>query len=232
LVLLVVSRAGGGAGRGGGGGGAARRAGPRAATASDYRWFEADSDLSKGFCFSWVRRLTPQQVLGRLGGKELERVDWQQLVGAGDGQRAGADRFFFGTARIGDWSLIVEDNGSLGVTDRLIRPLSKGTTLVSYHRTADGHGRFLVLEDQDVRLDFDPLDPAERSGRGADSLAPVIDDAGFRYTTGMRLSDDPVYYRTYCMEAAFALAERLTGVALTLDLLRTRTYLLSAVPRD
>jgi hypothetical protein len=207
-------------------------AGPRVATASDYRWFEADSDLTKGFCFTWVRRLSPQQVLGRLGAKELQRVDWQQLVGAGDGQRPGADRFFFGTARIGEWSLIVEDNGSLGVTDGLVRPLSKGTTLVSYHRTGDGRGRFLVLADQDVRLDFDPLDPGRRRGRGADALAAVIDDAGFRYATTIRLSEDPVYYRTFCMEAAFALAERLSGVALTLDLLRTRTYLLSAVPRD
>jgi hypothetical protein len=202
----------------------------RAATAEDYRWFAGVSDLAEGFCFTWVRGLTPQQVIELTGGTELERVAWDQLVGSGDGQQAGADRYFYGVAHVGDWSLLVEDSGNFGTTDSRVRPLSKGTTLVSHYRARDGHGRVLVLEDEDVRLDFDPIEPGKITGRGADSLAPVIDAAGFTYAQELR-SGDQTAYRAYCMEAAFALTERLTGIGMTEDLVENSTYLLTSVPR-
>ena len=205
-------------------------AGVRAATAGDYRWFEADGDLAKGFCFTWVKGLNPQQVIKRLGGRELERVDWQQVVGSGDGQQAGANDYFVGIARVGAWALMVEDNGTLGTTDTLVVPLSAGTTLISHYRKADGHGRLLFLADREVRLDFDPTDPKKLGGSGAGALAPVIDAAGFGDAETMRPTEDPARYRTYCMEAAFALTERLTGVPMTLDLLTTMTYRLTRVP--
>jgi hypothetical protein len=178
-----------------------------------------------------VKGLTPQQVIKRLGGWELERVDWQQVVGSGDGQRSATADYFVGIARVGVWALLVEDNGTLGTTDALVVPLSAGRTLVSHYRNAGGHGRLLVLADREVRLDFDPADATKRSGSGADSLAPVIDAAGFGYAEIMRLRDDPAHYRTYCTEAAFALTERLTGEPMTLDLLTGMTYRLTRVPR-
>jgi uncharacterized protein DUF6461 len=196
----------------------------RAAVAADYRWFAAERDLTKGFCFTWVHGLGPQQVLDRLRGTELERVTWGQLVGSGDGQVAGADRFFFGVARVQDWSLIVEDAGALGVTDALARPLSAGTRLVSHYRGSDGRGRFLLLADQEVELDFDPLEPNRRAGSRARELAPILAAAGFG---GVRGTDIAAGVAT---EAAFALAERITGIAMTLDLLTTKTYLLATVP--
>jgi hypothetical protein len=202
----------------------------RAATADDYRWFAGVDDLAEGFCFTWVRGLTPQQVIKATGGTELERIAWEQLVGSGDGQQAGADRYFFGIAHIGEWALLVEDNGSFGTTDSRVGPLSRGTTLVSHYRARDGHGRLLVLEDEDVRLDFDPIEAEKITGRAADALAPVIDAAGFSSAQRLR-SGDQAAYRTYCMEAAFALTERLTGVAMTEDLLEKLTYLLTSVLR-
>lgn len=203
----------------------------RAATAGDYRWFEADGDLTKGFCFTWVKGLTPQQVINRLGGRELERVDWEQVVGSGDGQQDAMSDYFVGIARVGAWALLVEDNGTLGTTDAKVVPLSAGTTLISNYRKADGHGRLLVLADREVRLDFDPIDAKKLSGSGVDSLAPIIDAAGFGYAGAVPLGDDPGQYRTYCMEAAFALTERLTGVPMTLNLLTTLTYRLTRVRR-
>jgi hypothetical protein len=202
----------------------------RAATADDYSWFAGVDDLADGFCFTWVRGLTPQQVIKATGGKELERVVWEQLVGSGDGQQAGADRYFYGVAHVGEWALLVEDSGTFGTTDSRVRPLSRGTTLVSNYRARDGHGRLLVLEDEEVRLDFDPIEAEKITGRAADALALVIDAAGFSYAQSLR-SGDPTVYRRYCMEAAFALTERLTGVAMTEDLLEKLTYLLTSVPR-
>lgn len=195
---------------------------PRAATADDYWWLSLEHDLSQGFCFTWVKGMIPQQVLERLGGKELERVGWQQLVGSGDGQQpAAAYRYFIGITRLEGWSLIVEDNGDLGVTDAIVRPLSRGTTVAALHRGADGHGRFLLLQDTAIQLDFDPMAYAKRSGSRAAELAPMLAEVGFG------VGDDP----SRTTDAGFALAERLTGVELTQEMLRKQTYVLTTVPR-
>ncbi|GIM97190.1 DUF6461 domain-containing protein [Paractinoplanes toevensis] len=185
---------------------------PRDAVADDYRWFFPVPDFGQGYCFTWVRDLTPPQVIKRLGGRELERINWKQLVESGDGQQGTAYRYFIGITRVGDWSLIVEDNGDLGVTDRLVRPLSAGTTVVGHYRGADGHGRFLQLTDGRVELDFDPAAPATvTAAMSAVGFAPGI-DAGTS------------------MAASFALAERLTGQQMTQSLLISSTYLLTNVP--
>jgi len=190
-------------------------------TADDYWWFALNPDLTKGYCVTWVQGLTPQQVLKRLGGKELERVTWQQLVGSGDGQRGQTDRYYIGVARIDGWSLIIEDNGDLGVTDDLVSELAQGTIAIANQHRPDGHGRFLVLRDGTVELDFDPMTYAERTGTRASELAPMIASAGFG------AGDDPAQ----SMQAAFALTERLTGIAMTQELLREHTYILTTVPR-
>jgi hypothetical protein len=200
----------------------------RAAVAGDYRWFTADTDLTKGFCFTWVQNLGPRQVIERLNATELERVGWRQLVGSGDGQLPGADRFFFGVARVADWSLIVEDAGALGATDALARSLSAGTRLVSHYRDAGGRGRFLLLADRTTELDFDPIEPSRRAGRQAQELAPILEVAGFTGVTGVAAGTGrPSAVAT---EAAFALTERVTGIAMTLELLTSRTYVLATVP--
>lgn len=199
----------------------------RAAVADDYQWFAADTDLTKGFCFTWVQKLGPRQIIERLGATELERVGWRQLVGSGDGQLPGADRFFFGVSRADDdWSLIVEDAGALGATDALARPLSVGTRLVSHYQDRAGRGRFLLLADGETELDFDPIEPGKRAGRQAQELAPILEAAGFRGIDG-----DPSRPPIVATEAAFALTERVTGIAMTPELLTTITYVLATVPR-
>jgi hypothetical protein len=181
----------------------------------------ASDEFGKGFSFVWVKGLTTQEVLNRLGGKELERVFWHQLVGPGDGQRGPADRRYFGVSRIDGWVLVVEDNGTLGISDEVLGPLSAKTTVVAHYRGADGHGRLLMLTDGGVDLQFDPLDSARRTGGRAAELSPVITSVGFTDAS------DPIS----CTAAAFALTERLTGIAMTRELLEEKTYLLSTAPR-
>lgn len=198
--------------------------------ADDYRWFRGVEDLGEGFCFTWIKGLTPQQVIRASGGTELERIGWEQLVGSGDGQQEGADRYFYGVAHVAEWALLVEDGGRFGTTDSQVTPLSRGRTLISHYRGRDGHGRLLALEDEAVRLDFDPAVPGKMAGRDVDDLAPVIDSAGFGALARLRFRNQSDY-RAYCAQAAFALTERMTGVAMTEDLLETLTYLLTSVPR-
>jgi hypothetical protein len=188
-------------------------AGGRLAVAGDYAWFRGVRDLSKGFCFVWVSQVTTGQVLKRMGAKELERIGWQQLVGAGDGERVSSGKRYFGVSRLDDsWSLIVEDNGTLGTADELLRKLSAETSLICLYRAAEGSGRFLLLRDQDVQLEFDPWADAKATGTRATELAPAIAAVG---GSGA--------------EAGFALAERVTGVPLDLAGLEKRTYLFSTV---
>jgi hypothetical protein len=203
----------------------------RAAVAEDYRWFGGVRDFGEGFCFTWIRERTPQQVIKQSGGKELERIGWDQLVGSGDGQEVGADRYFYGVAHVAEWTLMIEDGGTFGTTDSQVGPLSRGTTLISHYRGKDGRGRLLVLDDQSVRLDFDPMAADRIAGSGAEDLRPVIDGAGFAAAQRLRTGDRNEY-RAYCTEAAFALIERMTGVAMTKELLETLTYLFTSVPRS
>jgi uncharacterized protein DUF6461 len=198
----------------------------RKAVAGDYSWFAEVKDLDEGFCFTWVRGLTPQQVIRVSGGKELERIGWEQLVGSGDGQAPGAEQSFYGIAHVGDWALLVEDNGTFGTSDSGARSLSHGTTLVAFSSTAGGRGRVLVVEDGHYRLDFDPYAAGKLTGE----LAPVADAAGFGAARGIRFRDQAAY-RSFCMWSAFAFVERVTGVAMTEELLTKLTYLLTSVPR-
>jgi hypothetical protein len=194
----------------------------RAAVAADYRWLASNADLSKGFSFVWVKGRTTTQVLDLLAAKELERIFWNQLVGSGDGQRGYADRLYFGVTRItDDWVLIVEDNGTLGTTEDLLRPLSVKTTVISNYCAPTAQGRLLVLTDEQVDLDFDPLTAAPHRGARTAELASMITAVGFG------ASKDPAF----CAAAGLALTERLTGIAMTEDLLRSKTYLLSSASR-
>ncbi|WP_250000586.1 DUF6461 domain-containing protein [Actinoplanes sp. M2I2] len=189
--------------------------------AGDYAWFREVTDLSKGFCFVWVRRVRPAQVLDRMGAKELERIGWQQMVGAGDGQRGFPDKCYFGVTRLNDdWALVVEDNGELGTEDGQFRALSAGTTLICLYRADDGSGRFLLMEDRGVTLQFDPVSGERPSGRRAAELETTVKAT----RAGAPAQPDDR------MAAAFALAERLTGVPLTQADLRKHTYLFSVVP--
>lgn len=192
----------------------------RPAVAEAYRWLVEGDEFAKGFSFVWVQALTTRQALARIGGKELERVFWRQLVGPGDGQRVATDQRFFGMARVGGWVLIVEDNGSLAISDALLGRLSAKTTVVAHYRGADLHGRLSVLTDGVVGLRFDPQKDTDRTGPRAAELAGVLASAGVGESTD-------VATRT---AAAFAVTERLTGIAMTRELLEEKTYLLGTAP--
>ncbi|MCO8277610.1 DUF6461 domain-containing protein [Actinoplanes sp. TRM 88003] len=189
-------------------------AGGRLAVAGDYQWFRGVRDLDKGFCFVWVSKAWPALVIERMGAKELERILWQQMVGAGDGERVSGGPLYFGVTRLdADWSLVVEDNGRLGEADELLKALSVGSTVVCLYRALDGRQRFLVLEDEITQLEFDPRAKVAPTGVRAGELAPVIKAVG---GSGV--------------EAGFALAERLTGVPVELSVLEESTYRFSRGP--
>jgi hypothetical protein len=194
------------------------------ATAADYTWFsERFPPLAVAYCLTLVDKLTPVQVLDRVGARERTQLTGtSQLVepayncwGPGQGVR-----FFLGAASVGEGTLIVEPNGFLGVTDQAIVPLSSGVQLVSHYRNVDAMDRFCWVVDGDIRLQFEPLFPVDRSGSDPDGLVDVMRQVGFDLNPDEEERDYELH-----TEAAFALAEHLTGVRLTPALLESAEYI-------
>lgn len=201
------------------------------ATATDYSWLnDRLPGLAEAYCLTLTRDLAPEEFLARIGARPVPDCTgvsalfepslnlWGEhgdeaglLIGvttaAGDG---------------GNWALGVEINGFLGVTDRIIVSLSEGTRLVSHFRNVNAAGRFCWVEDGDVRLEFDPLFATDRHGRTPDALLSIMPGVGFD------LREDGE--AEHPAEAAFALAERLTGVRVTAELLEDAVYKCGIAP--
>jgi hypothetical protein len=200
------------------------------AVAADYAWIEAEEDegLFSAYCLTLVRGVTPQEFMDRLGA----RIMFDALELGGEftdlsfqywGEPHHGNVQFIGATTVagdgGDWTLAVEVNGHLGVTPPVVVPVSAGTRLVS-HRYNGGNafGSFYWIEDRDVRLHFEPLFACDRDGSTPDALLEDMKQIGFD------LAEDPEDIGP-TTTAAFALAERLTGVRVTAAMLDDAVFL-------
>ncbi|MFC7307786.1 DUF6461 domain-containing protein [Streptomyces monticola] len=190
-----------------------------AATAADYRWLkERFSGLAEAYCLSLVRDRTPDELLSHIGATPYIHVKGVEelLEPAYDAwDEHDGEQLFVAVARLGDWTLMVEPNGYLGAFGEVLGPLSRGTTAVSHFRNVNALDHFHWYEDGELRLHFEPLFAFERDGSTPDALTDVMRDVGFDLSDG----DERDY--SLHTEAVFALAERLTGVRLTAELLAT-----------
>src|SRR5205823_14898736 len=117
-----------------------------------------------------------------------------------------------------------EVNGWIGTLPAVIVPLSQGTRLVSHYRNVNALDFFKWVEDGEVRLSFEPLFPSVREGSRADDVVEVMGQVGFD------LREGPERTFEHHTEAAFALAEHLTGVTVTPALLSTSDFLCGIAP--
>ncbi|MFI7043461.1 DUF6461 domain-containing protein [Streptosporangium sandarakinum] len=189
------------------------------ATPGDYAWFsyERFPELAEAYCFTYVRGLTPGQLVVRLGGRpeDFTPMTFDELVGTRYGN--GYDTAFLGAATIGDWVFMVEPNGGLGADEEIITSLSAGTRLVSHFRDVEGVEYFYWSEDGEIRFCF-----VADEGYSEEVPEEVVGimrriDAGHGH---LPPGDGP----------AFLLAEHLTGVTLTPELLEGSTYLCGVIP--
>ncbi|WP_034518051.1 DUF6461 domain-containing protein [Actinomadura rifamycini] len=197
------------------------------AAADDYRWIyeKPFGELIEGYCATLVRGMTPQDFLRAMraeadgdlrGYAELSNRTWACWDEFED------DRLLIGATVVpgdgGDWVLGLEINGYLGIQRRLVEPVSRGTRLISHFRNVNAVGDFNRWEDGELRTEFEPLFPTQRGGAAPDELVPLMAEVGFDLDEHREQVDfDP----TAC---AFALAERLTGVRLTADVLSDATF--------
>jgi hypothetical protein len=192
--------------------------------ASGYAWFhERPAGLSESYCLTLARDLQPAEFLERVCARPIP-----QLNGIGALCRLSMDlwrrhegeELLIGVTSVpgdrGGWTLGVEYNGYLGVTEEVIIPLSSGTTVVS-HYFSNGVDRFYWVEDGNIRLNFNPAKAAYREGSTPDAVLDAMGKIGFDLSEDGDNFDDS-------SEAALALAEYLTGARLTPGLLEKATY--------
>jgi hypothetical protein len=194
------------------------------ATYADYEWIsDRPEGLFDAYCLTLARALTPDEFLARIDARpDTSRtgVDelfapsmelWERFPDAG--LMIGVTVVRGGEA---DWALGLEVNGFLGVTPEVLVPLSAGTRVVS-HYASEGVSSFYWAEDGEIRLSFKPLDVESREGAEPDALLDTMQEVGFDLSDDGDNLDHPE-------AAAFALAERLTGVRVTADMLEQATY--------
>ncbi|MFE9902097.1 DUF6461 domain-containing protein [Streptomyces achromogenes] len=209
-------------------------------TAADHTWFEERfPDLAEAYCVTLVRGLTPAELLRRLAGRAEPALTGTDavveaafdLVRASDGRRQLLAMATVGDSAVGDWTLLIEPNGYTGVTEDRALPASAGTRWVSHFVNINGLDAFLWAEDTVRRLWFEPCFPDERWGTTPDELLDVMRGVGFSFDDDGEPDDpgtgDPG--TDLSAPAAFALAQHLTGVALTPELLEGTTFTCGSV---
>ncbi|WMX46604.1 DUF6461 domain-containing protein [Streptomyces roseicoloratus] len=191
-------------------------------TGADYAWFEDDfPDIAEAYCFTLVRGLSPAELTSRFEGRpEAPLQGIAAVVDAAFAQYDDleeGDRQLLAMTTVGSWTLLIEPNGYFRVTEERALPASAGAVWVSHFVNINGVGTFLWAEDQALRLCFDPMFPEDRWGTAPDELLDVMQRIGFHF-------DDDAPDRDLSSPAAFALAEHLTGVAITPALLQDTTF--------
>lgn len=208
------------------------------ATAADYGWIRS-SDLfayaiEVGYTLTLVRGLSPEEVLrvmgaeplGSGGGVDVLIERQHRLLDSGD---YWDDSFIAGACTVpgegGDWTLVLHFDGGTGMRTRFLEALSEGTRVVK-HSSNGGKPihLFYWYEDGELRTTFEW--PTTRTGSTPDELVPVMREVGFE------LAEDGDGDYLDEKAAVFALAERLTGMRVTEELLRQAEFRMGHVPEE
>ena len=213
-------------------------------TATDYLWLEErHPDLMEAYCVTLVRGLGPGELLRAIGAEPgARRTGVTELAELSHGAYRDDSMLVGVTAIDDDWTLMVEENGYLGVTDDTMLTASRGRTVVSHFRNVNAVDRFCWYEDGSVRLYFEPLFAHEREGTHPDELLTEMRESGFdiRDAEGDNLAEPDVepddepdveQHVELVTEAAFALAHRITGVRLTPKHFASAEFLTGVAPR-
>ena len=140
-----------------------------------------------------------------------------------------------GVADIVDgWVLLIQHKSEfLGVTDDLYRPVIDNHEVVSHFRNIEADTRFVWWRDGQQQISFEPGSPTWDLDRaratpttGSTTVFDLMSEVG-----GFPLEEtDEPRTEFFHIEASFALAERLTGIAVSKELLQTAEFTVALVP--
>ncbi|WP_404195762.1 DUF6461 domain-containing protein [Streptomyces tauricus] len=213
-------------------------------TAQDYAWIRTSPlfrhMMESGYTLTLIRGRTPREVLRAMEAEPRGTGEGTAgLIEADDAHRTelGDDYWdqsyvagaFTAPGENGDWTLVLGFDGGLGIPAPHTETLSRDGRVVA-HSTNGGKPIHLFhwFEDGELRTTFEG--PSSRDGSTPDELVPLLQEVGFPLTaSGEHDESAPDVDRK---AAAFALAERLTGIRVTESLLQNATYELGLVPDE
>ncbi|MFD7629527.1 DUF6461 domain-containing protein [Streptomyces sp. NPDC059851] len=209
-----------------------------AATAADFGWIRSAASvfqyaLEMGYTLTLVRGISPAELLRVAGAgsrgtcegvSELIEEHTEVLFGYEDSPESFLAGAFTVPGEGGDWTLALEFGGDLGTRPRIMEALSTGTRAVS-HSSNGGKPMdfFHWYEDGELRTTFEW--PADRTGSTPDELNALMLEVGLNPAGDQHPDVDT-------KAAVFALAERLTGVRVTEELLAQARYQTGEVPEE
>ncbi|GLX00988.1 hypothetical protein Misp02_50740 [Microtetraspora sp. NBRC 16547] len=185
----------------------------------EFRWLSGNRPLGEIYCVSFVRGLSPTEVLHRFGVDEstIEEVTFEELDERSMENSNGAAGYI-GAVKIGDWAVVIEPGGWQIAVDSEIRArISQGTEVVSVCCHDYASDTFAHEIDGKTITWFDPLAPSSRSGSDPDRLVDAMRDVG--------LNPDHTFEGPsidYPIPSSFALASRITGLPFSQDMLNLR----------
>ncbi|MFJ4846886.1 MULTISPECIES: DUF6461 domain-containing protein [unclassified Streptomyces] len=210
-------------------------------TARDYAWIRSvpwflcgmdvgyTLTLARGVAAADVLRVMGAAPLGLCTGADALIEEQDELR---DPEDDWDDSFVAGAFTVpgddGDWTLVLSlGEGGMGMQSRFLEALSVGGRAVVHSSNGGKPMHFFHwYEDGELRTTFEW--PAVRTGSTPDDLVPLMREVGFAVSR----EDEETDGRVDIKAAAFALAERLTGVRLTERLLRDAEYRLGHVPEE
>jgi hypothetical protein len=203
------------------------------ATASDYAWIRSSAvcryALETGYGLSLLQHVAPDEALRAMGAEPqgaCRGVD--ALVERHEELRDAIDdhldeSFMAGACTVpgtgGDWTLVLHFDSGLGMTPELLEDLSaKGRAVMHSSNGGKPIHLFHWYQDGLLRTGFEG--PDLRHGSTPDALLPLMREVGFTLH-GDEEGNGPGAQPVCGTKAAvLALAERMTGVRLTEELLR------------
>lgn len=213
-------------------------------TAHDYAWIGSSPlfryALETGYTLALVRGVAPTEAL-----QSMEAEPQGTCTGAvalierqgelGDATDYWDESFIAGAFTVpgegGDWTLVLYvGDGGMGMQSRFLEALSAGGCAV-VHSSSGGKPMhfFHWYEDGELRTTLER--PTARDGSNPDALNSVMREVGFALS-GNEGDEGETSERVNTKAAVFALAERLTGVRVTEELLRDAEYQLGHVPEE
>ena len=211
----------------------------------DYLWINEEGWIQNAYCVTLISAIEPDDVLASLRARPTRPV----AIGVDDAlfeggqlteeqQLSGTDQQVVAVAAAGNgWTLMIESNGYIGITDLAMASLTPGHEIVSHSQNVNGDNYFVWWSDGVKQIYFNPANPTwdlvgagtahQSSSESVARITEMITDVG-----GIELNDPPPGGRTDFrhVEGAFALAERLTGVAVTPHLLVSAEFTVAVVP--
>lgn len=189
-------------------------------TPEEFSGFPGYETLGEIYCVSFVRDLSPEEVLRRFGVDEdsMEEVAFDELDERSAESMRDDAAGYIGATKVGDWAVVIEPGGwQIAVDTEIYTRVSQRTEVVSVCCHNYASDTFAYIVDGTPVVWFDPMFPDERSGSDPDRFVVEMRQSGLDPDNDLEGSGID-----YPMERSFALASRITGLRFSPDILNLR----------